>query len=160
MWQLAFFQIEGDSLFTHFQLVGCTECKAGLRVSGLMGGKTGSGERLTPTPPRAQMGTSVTASCIKCHAGSSGPDAQHLSCFPDGWEQEDTVYRVYLWKKSSMVWPSDTVMEGKKCLFHGDLDSYRNRLGVWSSIKPWGRPTAYVNATALHASSCYVCASV
>lgn len=92
MRHLAFFQIEGDSLFTHFQLTGCAECKAGLWD---LGGETGSGERLSAAPPPAQMSTSVTASHIKCHASSSGPNAHLPPRFPDGWVREDTVYRVH-----------------------------------------------------------------
>lgn len=92
MRHLAFFQIEGDSLFTHFQLTGCAECKAGLWD---LGGETGSGERLSAAPPPAQMSTSVTASHIKCHASSSGPNAHLPPRFPDGWVREDAVYRVH-----------------------------------------------------------------
>lgn len=160
MWQLAFFQIEGDSLFTHFQLVGCTEFKAAFRVSGLTGGKSGSGERLTPAPPRAQMGASVTASRVKCHAGSSGPDARHLACCPDGWEQEDTVYRVCPWKKSTVIWPSATVAEKKRLVLWWPWFVPKTGYRCLVINKAVGRPTAYANAAALHASSCYIWTAV
>lgn len=156
MWQLAFFQIEGDSLFTHFQLDGCTECKAGFRVSGLMGGKLGqvSGScRLLLAHRWAHLSQLPASSVTPAAQGQT----HSTSRVPQMDGSRKIQFTMFICERN-IAWFGPRLQSWrKKCLFCGDLDSYR-KTGYRCLVinKAVGRPTAYANATALHASSCYI----
>lgn len=163
MWQLAFFQIEGDSLFTHFQLVGCSECKAGFRALGLLGVKLGQ----VHVSRRLLLHTDVHI----CHSFPRQVSRRQLRArrapplvFPR-WMGAGRYSLPCLSVKEIL---HDLALgyihrEKKKSLFHGDLDSYRKQARCLVINKALGKAHCrchYVNAMAVHASSCYMCASV
>lgn len=156
MWQLAFFQIEGDFLFTHFQLDRCTECKAAFRVSGLMGGKLGQVSgwcRLLIAHRWAHLSQLPESSVMPAAQGQMHSTSRVSQM--DG--SRKIQFTMCICERNLAWFGSRLQSRWKSCLFWGDLDSYW-KTGYRCLVinKAVGWPTACANATALHASSCYI----
>ncbi len=123
MWHLAFFQIEGDFLFTHFQLDGCTECKVAFRVSGLMGVKLGqvSGSCRLLIAHRWAHLSQLPASSVTPAAQGQTHSTSRVSQMDGSRKIQFTVFIC----ERNLAWFGPRLQSRRKsCLFWGDLDSY------------------------------------